>query len=85
MQLNFFPLRLRHKRSADKIRPDGAPSFTGNPCKTVNEQILNHSIFIHNKKSIPKSCTSSPWHISDTSECWPMSSQCWICNFKQFG
>jgi len=25
-----------------------------------NEQILNHSIFIHTKKSIPKPCTSSP-------------------------
>jgi len=25
----FFPLRLRHQRSANKIRPDGAPSFTG--------------------------------------------------------
>jgi len=30
-QLNFFPLRLRHQRSANKIRPDGAPSFRGNP------------------------------------------------------
>jgi len=31
LQLNFFLLRLRHQRSADKIRPDWAPSFTGNP------------------------------------------------------
>jgi len=28
-QLFFTP--GRHQRSADKIRPDGAPSFTGNP------------------------------------------------------
>jgi len=26
------------------------------------------------RKSIQKSCTSSPWHISDRSECWPMPS-----------
>jgi len=31
LQLNFFPLQLRHQRSANKIRHDGAPSFTGNP------------------------------------------------------
>jgi len=39
-------------------------------------EILNNSIFNHNKKRIPKSCTSSPWHISDRSECWPIPSQC---------
>jgi len=46
-----------------------------------------HSIF-KTKKSIIKSCTSSPWHISDRLECWPMPSQCLICKplcFKQFG
>jgi len=36
LQLNFFPLRWRHQRSAYKIRPDGAPSFTGNHFKTHN-------------------------------------------------
>ena len=31
LQLNLFPLRLRHQRSANKICPDAlAPSFTGN-------------------------------------------------------
>jgi len=30
LQLNVFPLRLRYQRSANKIRPDGAPSFIGN-------------------------------------------------------
>jgi len=30
LQLKFFPLRLHHQRSTNKIRPDGAPSFTGN-------------------------------------------------------
>jgi len=32
--------------------------------------------FIHNKKSISKLCTSSPWHICDRSECWPLPSAC---------
>jgi len=31
LHLNFFSLWLRHQRSTNKIRPDGAPSFTGNP------------------------------------------------------
>jgi len=30
LQFNFYPLRLHLQRSANKIRPDGVPSFTGN-------------------------------------------------------
>jgi len=35
LPLNFFPLRLRHQRFANKIRPDGAPSFTSNAVELV--------------------------------------------------
>jgi len=63
-----FATQLFSTPSTSSNLRNQAPLFT--------ELHLLQVTFIHNKKSIPKSCTSSLWHISDTSECWPMPSQC---------
>ena len=53
----------------------------------VTQRTVSQPQHLQNQKSIPKSCATSPWHISDRLECWLMSSQCLMCktlDFKQF-
>jgi len=40
--------------------------------RTVKQWTYCQSQHLQNQKSIPTSCTSSHWHISNKSECWPI-------------